>query len=223
MSIQAYYALVVFLHGFRVWKTYYPWDHIFGPYTTILNVVDTLLLALIPAAQLYQRYRSLSVSNSDIATRVLQAKIWVNSICMCAFWVHCASAVSKVSDAMRLLTAKQLALVVFSLPGLVVFSIMASTWTYLILMFGLSQPQGPSAAAQREYQQCNGYADFWRNNRTRIGWLGCSFLIPREATAAAAAPAEGAPSPPKTPSSDTDAAPDFKAGVDSDGVHKTEG
>ncbi|KAF4605887.1 hypothetical protein EYR40_004678 [Pleurotus pulmonarius] len=144
-------------------------------------------------------------------------------VCMCAFWVHCASAVSKVSDAMRLLTAKQLALVVFSLPGLVVFSIMASTWTYLILMFGLSQPQGPSAAAQREYQQCNGYADFWRNNRTRIGWLGCSFLIPREATAAAAAPAEGAPSPPKTPSSDTDAAPDFKAGVDSDGVHKTEG
>ncbi len=146
---------------------------------------------------------------------------------------------------MKLFTAKQLALVVVSLPGLVVFSIMASTWTYLILIFGLSQPQGPSAAAQLQDQQCNGYADFWRNNRTYgllacytvgisvviyvgwrvgtcIGWLACSFLIPRQATAAAAAPAEGAPSAPKTPSQDTDAAPNSKAGVDSDRVHKVE-
>ncbi|KAF4605880.1 hypothetical protein EYR40_004671 [Pleurotus pulmonarius] len=112
-----------------------------------------------------------------------------------------------VKGHLHLLAAKQLALVVFSLLGLVVFSIMASTWTSLILMFGLSQPQGPSAASQREDQQCNSYADFWRNNPT----------------VAATANAEGAPSAPRTPSPDTDAAPNSNAWVDSDGVHKVEG
>lgn len=79
MSVQAYYVFVASLHGFRVWKTQNPWDHIFGQYATILNAVDTLLLALIPAARLYKRYRSLSVSDSDLATRILKAKIWINS------------------------------------------------------------------------------------------------------------------------------------------------
>ncbi|KAF7437506.1 hypothetical protein PC9H_004347 [Pleurotus ostreatus] len=157
-----------------------------------------------------------------MATRVLKAKIWINSICMGAFWVHFAFAVSKASNLMKILTAKQLTVVVISLPGLVFFSIMASTWTYLILLFGLSQPsRAPSAAGQRgQEQRCNDYVEFWKNNRTCIGWLACSFLIPREATATATA--QGAPSAPKIPSQDTDAAPKSKAGVDSEGVHEAQ-
>ncbi|KAF7437496.1 hypothetical protein PC9H_004337 [Pleurotus ostreatus] len=158
-----------------------------------------------------------------MATRVLKAKIWINSICMGAFWVHFTFAVSKASNLMKILTAKQLTVVVISLPGLVFFTTMASTWTYLILLFGLSQPsRGPSAAGQRgQEQRCNGYIDFWKNNRNCIGWMACSFLIPHDATATVTT--EGSPSTPKTPSPEAQPVHNSKAGIDSDGVHGAEG
>lgn len=79
-----------------------------GPYTPIFMAGDTLLLAFLPATLLYRHYirkdRPLAVSELDIASRILKARV-LATIGEQPATIYCPSLTDRMEQPIRLQTA----------------------------------------------------------------------------------------------------------------------
>ncbi|KAF4584694.1 hypothetical protein EYR38_001925 [Pleurotus pulmonarius] len=156
-------TLVVIEHFTHLSIIYTNW--LPGPYTPIFMAGDTLLLAFLPAGQLYRhctrKGQPLAVSDSDIASRILKARVLATIAYSIADSVH--TIISKDEPTTRELTILGL-LCLLS----VAVDALVSIWTFVMLIFGLVFQDIITSESE---------VDFIDDNRTILRWSGIIWYL----------------------------------------------